>query len=164
MWDPPLWFLFSADICKPYLIICCNTFYNVISLTCFPSTFHLLLSFLAFFLSQHEEKDVSHHAHPIWEDPPLLQRSCECLSLSMATHDSPSPSSPHTHTSVERSSPPLLPLALVRKSFQWAAALSSHISHKIKVIQTLYFTGRHSATRQPHSQLHQYIRKKKNVT
>lgn len=54
------------------------------------------------FLSQCKEEDVSHHAHPIWEDPPLLQRSCECLSVSMATHDSPSPSVPQT-PSVESS-------------------------------------------------------------
>lgn len=100
------------------------------------------------FLSQCEEEDVSHHAHPIWEDPPLLQRSCECLSLSMATHDCPSPSLQHAQ--VSKAILTLLSLALVKESFQWAATytvarLTCFTCYKIQK-QNWYFATRHWAT------------------
>lgn len=101
------------------------------------------------FLSQCEEEDVSHHAHPIWEDPPLLQRSCECLSVSMATHDSPSPSVPQT-PSVE-SSPSLVASCSCQGIFTVSSSIKPchHISHlgrnrKNKgYSDSVCFTGRH---------------------
>lgn len=111
------------------------------------------------FLSQCEEEDVSHHAHPIWEDPPLLQRSCECLSVSMATHDSPSPSVPHT-PSVE-SSPSLDASCSCQGIFTVSCSIKPrhHISHsanrKIKVVQIVCVS--HEGTCQFHSQTANHI-------
>lgn len=48
---------------------------------------------------QHQEEDVSHHAHSIRKDPPLLQRSCEYLSVAMETEPSGLHPNPH-HTRV----------------------------------------------------------------
>lgn len=47
--------------------------------------FHIPPSLL---LLQREEEDVCHYAHSIRKNPPVLQRSCEYLALSVATCDS----------------------------------------------------------------------------
>lgn len=53
--------------------------------------FHIPPSLL---LLQREEENVCHYAHSIRKNPPVLQRSCEYLALSMATCDGLSLSQP----------------------------------------------------------------------
>lgn len=95
-------------------------------------TFSLLFPH-CLFLSQCKEEDVSHHAHPIWEDPPLLQRSCECLSLSMATHDCPSPSS--LHTQVSKAFLPLLPHSYERSNSMYCGNINIYHTFMLQIQQ-----------------------------
>lgn len=116
----------------------------------YPTFFSHSLSWL--FLSQCEEEDVSHHAHPIWEDPPLLQRSCEYLSLSMATHDSPSTSLPHTQVLKSPSTSPYCISLWLGNLFneQQHETKSPNFTHgylQNKGNTTCSSTGRHSAAR-----------------